>query len=139
MALTLIKPSVRRRLVPAVLPASTAFAVGCGVSIDAAGTGATDLKTDATNHLVKGVIKKAVASTDSDYASTKTVMVERDEDGIWEVDVGNGTADANDFGNLVDWHSDGLSVDVTASTDKSFEITKYISATKVQGRIKTWS
>lgn len=144
MAFTLKKPSSRCRLVPATLPASTAFAVGTLIASDAAGTGAADVLADATNKYIKGAIVKAVASTDSDYASVKQVMVLRDEDGIWEFDVGNGTADANDFGNLIDLHTDGKSVDVTASTAKQISVTKVktvgaAGTGKLRGRIVLWA
>lgn len=116
-------------------PASTAFSYGDVVAPGLSTGGAFTSVTSSTK-LILGRILKTVASTDSDYTSTKLVPIEIDEDGTYEVAA---TAmDTDSPQNLYDF-SDGATVAHAASTYKNFLVTKYISATKVQGKITRWA
>jgi hypothetical protein len=71
--------------------ASTAFPSGSAITFDAA-TGFIKPLT-ATDPSVFGVIQSTVTSTDADYASNTSVLVDQgDLDTVWEVDVSNGGA-----------------------------------------------
>lgn len=77
------------------------------------------------------VLRKTIASTDSDYASTKNVVVEYPVDwGVeWYFSVGAGTFTAADIGAYADLN-DGVSVAVDTASKKHVLITGYISATR---------
>lgn len=112
--------------------ASTAFAVGDLVYAD--GSGAIQ-PADSTSGMHIGVIQKAVASTDSDYASTTLVPVlVPTDDTEWLVDVGTGTATAALVGTRFDL-KDANEADVSATSKNVLVCTRFISATKVVVKI----
>lgn len=112
--------------------ASTAFAVGDLVYAD--GSGAIQ-PADSTSGMHIGVIQKAVASTDSDYASTTLVPVlVPTDDTEWLVDVGTGTATAALIGTRCDL-KDANEIDVSATSKNVVTVTRFISATKVVVKI----
>jgi len=96
-------------------------------------------KADATAGWNFGVIRQTIASTDDDYASTKTVKVEvpRENNVEWFFTVWSGTFTQADEGKLVDL-ADEKSVAVDGTTAPTFWITKYISATRWKG-ILAWN
>jgi len=86
---------------------------------------------DATAGNNFGVIKQTIATTDSDYASTKLVKIEfpRDNWVVWEW---NATALAQtDEWTYVDL-TDSVTVNDGASSKKVIYVEKYISATRGQ-------
>lgn len=109
--------------------ASTAFAVNDLVYLD--GDGMVAKAADGALFVPLGNIQKAVASTDSDYASNTMVPVlVGDENTEYLCDVSTGSAAATDRGEWIDI-DDENSVDVTASTYDVFYVTGVISSTKV--------
>ena len=83
-----------------------------------------------------GLVKKTIASTDSDYASDRLVPVEVPVEKHVEYELAvDGNLAATDLGTEYDLQDAGT-VDHDATTDKIFLITKYISATKAWGFIK---
>lgn len=83
---------------------------------------------------IAGVLVKAIATTDADYAVTRDVAVEVPiEKGVeWEAPVSAGTLAAASVGAFFDIGTDdlGISVDQSATTYDIVRCTKYISATK---------
>ena len=77
------------------------------------------------------VIRQTIASTDSNYASAKTVSVEipSESDVEWKFLVGSGTFTAADVGKYCDL-VDEKSVAVDTQSKNVLFITKYISATQ---------
>ena len=82
---------------------------------------------------IQGVLKAAIAATDSDYASDRLVGVEVpvEKNVVWEADV-TATAVATDQGGFFDL-TDSLTVNRAASTYDVVQMTKYLSATKAEG------
>ncbi len=119
-------------------PASIAYAVNSLVTTaDGTSTGTFIAMTSSTA-TVLGVLEKAIATTDSDYASVVSVPLLVDECGVWEMDVGTGTPTAGYALHYVDL-ADASNIDVTATSHKIVFITKFISATKVLGKIVKWA
>jgi hypothetical protein len=109
--------------------ASTAFAVNDLVYLDA--DGYLDKAADGALFVPLGLIQKAVASTDSDYASNTLVPVLVPEvDTEFLCDVSTGTAAQTDVGEWIDI-DDENSVDVSASTYDVFLVTGVISGKQV--------
>lgn len=83
-----------------------------------------------------GVIIKAIASTDSDYATARKVpvLVPVERHVIWEAD-GTGTFAATDVGSEFGI-SDSGTVDKSDTTNKVFKVTEFLSASKVRGYLK---
>jgi len=79
---------------------------------------------------IAGVLKHTIASTDSDYATSRLVEVEVPVEKfvVWEADVTSGLATSS-LGNYYDL-TDGGHVATTASTYDIVQCVKYISATK---------
>ncbi len=103
-------------------PASTAFAAESLVTTaDGTSTGTFIPMTSATA-TVLGVLEKTIASTDTDYATATMVPLLIDEYALHYVDL-----------------TDASNVNVSASSVKIVFITKYISATKILGRIVKWA
>ena len=113
--------------------ASTAIAVGDLLYAD--GSGAVQ-PADATSGDHIGVCMKAIASTDSDYASTTSIPVMvPTEDTTWLVDVDTGTALTTAMvGNRYDL-TDANSLNVGGTSKKVVTIVKYKSATKAVVKI----
>ncbi len=141
MSFVLVRPSVRSRVEYWAKPASTAFAIGDVVANNDDATDNTFDAMAATSTRILGVVQKTIASTDSDYADETRIPLLIDEDGIWEVEVDNGTADANDEGGYIDVDDSAPddAVDVAASTEDHFHVTRFVDGTTVQGRIVTWT
>lgn len=98
---------------------------------------------DATAGNAFGVIRQTIASTDTDYASTKTVQVEVPAEPWveWEFTVWSGTftaADVDKYCDLVD----GVSVAVDTQSKNVIYITGYISSTRwkciLAGNLPSW-
>ena len=138
MAVKLKVPSPVARTEYYAKPASTAFAIDSLVAPNKDNTSNTFVAATSSTTVNLGVLQKAVASTDSDYASETKVPVLVDELGIWEFDVGTGSADINDEQGYIDL-TDAVGVNVTASTVDAVFVVNYVSATKVQGKIVRWA
>ena len=113
--------------------ASTVIAVG-NLMYAAAGDG-TVTNADATsgNHI--GIALKAVAATDSDYASeTRIPVLVPHDDAEFDVPVGTGTFTAAMEGNFYDL-KDANEIDVSAQSKNVILITKYISSTVARVKI----
>lgn len=111
--------------------ASTAFTINALVQYD--GSGAVEPSTTSSLDNV-GIIRKTIASTDSDYASTTLVPVEVPLSPTCEVefDVGTGTLTAADVGLYIDLAS-STAADQSASAHDIILVTKFISASKGLG------
>ena len=110
--------------------ASTAIAYGAILAFDGSG-GLTP--ASSTSKLLVGISRKAVVSTDSDYASATllpyTVLREGAE---YEMDVYSGTAlTAAMVGNSYDLYDSSL-LNVGGTTHKVVTVTGYISATRAR-------
>ena len=82
-----------------------------------------------------GLSLKAIASTDSDYASnTRIPVLVPGPDAEFLCDVGTGTAAQTDVGEWIDIDDHDL-VDVGASTYDIFFVTKFISTTQVVAKL----
>ena len=90
---------------------------------------------DDNDTTLAGVIEKTIASTDSDYASSRLVpvIVPVEKLVVWECDnvSGGSLAVGGEYG-----ISAAGTIDSTDTTNKVFLCTKVISATKAQGYLK---
>jgi hypothetical protein len=113
--------------------ASTAYSFGDLVALDSDGYLIKAIETTPASDIV-GVIQETIASTDSDYASTREVLVDvvdKDNDGSWfAAKVGNGSAAQTDVGEACDLTSGGQ-VNVSASSVKVVKVQRVLSATLV--------
>lgn len=92
------------------------------------GSGAI-IPADATSGQHAGIITKTIASTDSDYTSTKVVeVIVPQDDNIFEVDVSTGTFTTSMIGNTYDLAS-STGIDVSAQSKNVVTIVGYKSAT----------
>src|SRR3990167_4706301 len=99
------------------------------------GDGYVTKAVDGASFVPLGLIYKAIAATDSDYASaTRVPVLVPGPDAIFECDVTTGTAAATDVGEWIDI-DDHNSVDVAASTYDLFFVTKVISGTVVLAKM----
>jgi len=107
--------------------ASTAFAKDSLVSFS---SGTLIPSSNATDQ-IQGIIRKAIAATDSDYASTTSVPVEVPLEVACEVeaDVSTGTLVAASVGDYFDL-TDASGVDQSASADDIVQCVGFISASK---------
>jgi|GEM_PF-1326608 len=114
---------------------STVFAEGDLVAMDV-GTGTIIVATATTpGATILGVIRHAIAATDDNYATARSVEVEVpvEKNVIFSCnEVGTGTAAAADLCTYADI-DDGGSIDVDNSTYDIFFITKVVSQTDVRG------
>lgn len=100
-------------------------------------------KADSTAWNNFWVIRQTIASTDSDYASTKTVKVEvpRGNNVEWYFTVWAWTFTQADEGKYADLN-DEKTIAVDTSSKKQVFITKYISSTKgkcvLAGNLGSW-
>ena len=114
--------------------ASTVFTFNDPVAIGTAGTLIDIVAGGAYPWL--GLIQKAVAATDSDYASTTRVPVLLcNVDAEFLIDATTTAAAATDVGEYVDYVAATLSVNVGATTNNDFYITQVISSTLVVGKL----
>lgn len=91
---------------------------------------------DETAGGVRGVLVKAIASTDDDYATTRKVAVQvpLDKHTVWEA-TGTGTFVATDIGTEFGI-SDAVTVDKAETSTVHFLMTEFVSATLVRGYLK---
>ncbi len=129
-----IKKSGKTKIMYFPIAASVAIGKGAAVALSS-GTIIAALNNSATYDCV-GVLVKARATTDADYAVAKMVAVEVPVEKYveWEVDV-NSTLATTDVGLYLDFTTNdtGLSVDHGVSTLDHFFVTKFISTTKAVG------
>lgn len=112
--------------------ASETFSFNDLVTIDSSGfiTKATDAAI-----VPLGLIQRTVAATDSDYASaTKVPVLVPGPDAEFLCDVSTGTAAQTDVGEFIDI-DDHNSVDVAASTNDIFFVTRFVSTTQVIAKL----
>lgn len=118
MAIKLIKPSSRCRIVFYPKTASNAQAEGDAGYIT---SGKVSKAASAANAaVIAGIALKPVASTDSDYASNTEVPYLVDEDGVWSIPVT--TATSFGIGVTCDAHTDGQTLVCNAATYDTFVI-----------------
>lgn len=86
---------------------------------------------------VVGIIRKAIAATDSDYALDRKVPIEvpQEKHCVYEMEVGTGAIAATDRGTEFDL-AGPATVDQSATTDKVVKLIKFISTTKGEFFIK---
>lgn len=125
MAFRLLKGKTKTMYFPK--KASTAFTTGALVYFD--GAGAVQ-PADSTSGMHVGVIRKTIAATDSDYASTTLVPVEVPVERWVEWEVDATSAVAADVGDEIDL-TDSLTADRSASSKDALLVTQFISATKL--------
>jgi hypothetical protein len=114
-------------------PASTAFDFNDVVTRNSSGVLAKATASTPRSELL-GLIQTVIASTDSDYASAKSVPVlEFTDDVEFLADVDTGTLVSTMVGKLFDL-ADEDGIDVTSEGQKCVEIVRYVSAT--QARVK---
>lgn len=138
MAFVLTEPTALARILYFKKENSVERAVGDLIAANAGASADDWLPASATTEFHIGVVMDAIASTDSDYADEALYPLLVDEFGEWEVDVGTGTADVNDEQGYIDL-KDEETVDVEASAIDAFFVTRFISGTKVRGKICSWA
>lgn len=117
-------------------PVTTSTALVAGTLVEFTSGLIAGADADETAGGVRGVLLKTIASTDSDYASTRRVgvIVPVERHVVWEAD-GTGTFVATDIGAEYGI-SDSGTVDKAETTTVHFLVTEFISATKVRGYLK---
>lgn len=120
----------KTEIVEVLFSASVAIEEGSVVYPNPAAAGQYT-KADSTAWENFGVIRQTIASTDSDYASTKIVKIEvpRDNNVEWKFVVGAGTFTQADEWKYADLNNE-KTVAVDTSTKGHLLITKYVSATE---------
>jgi len=115
-------------------PVTTSTAIGANKIVEF--TSGLIAEADDNDTALAGVLVKAIASTDTDYATARTVgvMVPVERHVVWEAD-GTGTFVATDIGGEFGI-SDSGTVDKSDTSNKVFLVTQFISATKVRGYLK---
>lgn len=114
------------------LPVTPSTAIGAGALV-AWSSGKLIAATNTTpSYSIAGVLRKAIAATDSDYASERLVAVEVpvEKNVVWEADVLDGTLVATSRGLYFDLNTadTGLGIDQGASTYDIALCVKYISS-----------
>lgn len=122
---------------PYTAPASTAFDFNDVVTRNASGVLAKATASTPRSELF-GLIQAVIASTDTDYASAKSVPVLLLEgcEAEFEADVDTGTLLATMVGKRFDLNDED-GIDVTSEGQKAVEITRYLSATKARVKFVT--
>lgn len=125
----------KTKTVPMGVTPSTALVKDTLVEFTSGLIAAADADESADN--IAGVLVKTIATTDSDYATSRQVgikiPVERHV--IWEADATGFTVGGTDAG--VEYGlSDSGTVDFTETTAKAFKVIEVVSATKVRGYLK---
>lgn len=107
---------------------STALSANSLVTLSSGKLVAVTAGTTAVN--LVGILEKAIASTDSDYASDRlvSVLVPLERFAVCEADVTSGLV-AADIGTEVDL-TDASTVDRSASAVKAVKVVKVLSTTK---------
>lgn len=133
MAIVLYKPDGTEHIEFHPKVVSTAFAFNDLVYLD--GNGYLTPAVDGSLIKPLGLIKKTIATTDSDYATATRVPVEvAGVNSVYLCDVSTGSAAITDVGEHIDI-DDANSVDVAASTYDIFFVTDIISATQVLAKL----
>lgn len=138
MAFTLLRPSALARTEFYAKVASTAYVIGDLLAANNNATANTFVAATATTEFHLGVLQKTIASTDADYADETKVPILVDECGIWQVDVGTGTADVNDEQGYIDL-KDTNEADVTAGSVDALFVVDFVSGTKINVKICSWA
>jgi hypothetical protein len=141
MATKLVVPSSRFRVEFRRKAASAAIAEGDHLVEN--GTGEVTPMTNPNEERIAGIAGTVVTSASPDYASLTLIPVIIDEDGTWEFDnVSTGGAPTEAIeGTYIDFAdaSEKNTVDSNASTYDQVYVTKFISATKLRGKITRWA
>lgn len=133
MTIRLFTPDAQTRVEWYKKKASTAFAFNDLVYIDSNGYVAPAV--DGGLFVPLGLIQRAIAATDSDYASaTKVPVLVPGPDAEFLCDVATGTAAQTDIGEWIDI-DDAKTVDVVASTYDVFYVTRVISASLIVAKM----
>lgn len=107
------------------------------------GTGEVTPMTNPNEERIVGLSGKPVTSADSDYASLTRIPVLNDKEAEYEFDnVSTGAAPTEAIeGTYIDFAAaaPSLTVDSNASTYDHVYVTKFISATKLRGKIVRWT
>jgi hypothetical protein len=141
MATKLVVPSARCRTEYRRKAASTAIAEMDHLVDN--GTGEVTPMSNPNQERIVGMAIRPVASTDADYAALTLVPVLIDEDGEWEFDnVSTGSAPTEAIeGTYIDFAdaAEASTVDSNVSTYDQVFVTKFISATKLRGKVTRWA
>ena len=109
---------------------STAIAAGALVAFSSGKLIAATASTAAAD--IVGILVKAIAATDSDYASDRLVEVQVPMEKSLEVEFDTASLVAGDIGTIADL-TDSVTVNRGASSVDVIRITKVISSTKGRG------
>ena len=117
-------------------PVTTSTALAKGTLVEFTSGLIAGADADETAGGVRGVLVKAIAATDADYATARkvAVLVPLDKHVVWEA-TGTGTFVATDIG--VEYGiSDSATVDKAETSTVHFLVTEFVSATLVRGYLK---
>jgi len=114
---------------------STVLAAGSLVEFTSGLIAAAD--ADEVTADVRGVLVRAIAATDTDYAAARSVSVRvpLERHVVWECDETAGTFTAADIGTEFGISS-AVAVDQAETTADLFLVTEFISTSKIRGFLK---
>lgn len=118
------------------LPVTTSTALAINTLVEF--TSGLIAAADDNDTMLAGVLGKTIASTDSDYASSRLVpvVVPVERHVVWEIDGSSGDSFVStDIGGEFGIDSSGT-LDRDDTTNKVFLVTEVVSATKVRGYLK---
>lgn len=124
-----------------LLPVTTSTALLAGNLVECTSGLVAAADTDEAAVDVRGVLAKTIASTDSDYATARSVsvIVPMEKHCVWEADTG-GSFVATDigveYGITASGTAPGDVVDRTETTADTFLMTEFVSASKIRGYLK---
>ena len=135
--MSFIKFKGKTKFIYVPVTTSTAFSAGALVSLG--GSGLLTVVLDNAKTFL-GVIRHAIASTDTDYATARLVEVEVpiEKNVVWEADATAATFVAADIGSEFGVSS-SLLVDRTDTTNNVFKVLEVVSSSKIRGFLKTGS
>jgi len=112
------------------LPVTPSTAISAGALVAFSSGKLIPATSTTAPSAIVGVLKKAITSSDPDYASDRLVAVEVpvEKNVVWEADVTSGLASTS-VGAFYDL-TDSVTVKTTSSTYDVVQCVKYISATK---------
>ncbi len=141
MPTKLVRASAGNKTIFRRKAASTAIAEGDHLVEN--GTGEVTPMTNPNEERIVGIANKPVVSTDADYASLTRIPIIADKDGEYEFDnVSTGAAPTEAIeGTYIDFAvaAPKNTVDSNLSTYDQVYVTKFISATKLRGKIARWA
>ena len=119
------------------LPVTPSTALSANSLVEAASGKLTAADADEVTADVRGVLVKAITSTDSDYASDRRVgiLVPVERHVEWLCDATTGTFTAADIG-IEYGISDSVTIDQAETTADLFLVTEFVSSTRVIGFLK---